>query len=122
MLRDFAGAIADLDSALQLKPNDAWALRSRGEAKSGLGDFAGAIADLDLALQLEPDNARALRSRGEAKRMLGDSAGAIADLDLALQLELRSRGEAKVINCLAGQVPECLTTVALHLAIPLKSL
>jgi len=102
---DFAGAMADLDLALELRPRNAFALGCRGEAKRQSGDLAGAIADLDLALELEPKlepkKAFALGCRGEAKRQRGDFAGAIADLDLALKLEpknavaLRHRGEAK---------------------------
>ena len=72
---DFAGAIADLDLALQLEPKNALALSCRGDAKRRLGDFPGAMADFNVALELEPKDAVALRGRGEAKRMLDDFAG-----------------------------------------------
>ena len=72
---------------MQLEPNDALALSSRGDVKRMQGDYAGAIADLDRSLQLEPNDALALSSRGDVKRMQGDYAGAIADFDSSLQLQ-----------------------------------
>lgn len=87
MLGDFSEGIEDLDEALKLEPEDAWALRHRGAAKRRLGDVDEAIADLDLALQFDPTNSFALACRGEVKRMFGYFVAAIEDLNLALKLE-----------------------------------
>ncbi|CAE7306752.1 SRFR1 [Symbiodinium natans] len=101
-LTSMKAAIADLDRALQLEPQSAFALEKRGDAKLGQGKYAEAIADLDRALQLEPQSAFALEKRGDAKLGQGKYAEAIADLDRALQLDpqsafaLENRGDAKL--------------------------
>ena len=86
-LGDLAGAIADYDQAIALKPNDAVAYNSRGNARRTQGDLAGAIADYDQAIALKPDDAVAYNSRGNARRTQGDLAGAIADYDQAIALK-----------------------------------
>eukprot|EP00438_Fugacium_kawagutii_P008509 Skav231131 [mRNA] locus=scaffold992:88159:102990:+ [translate_table: standard] len=68
---------------MNYSPQEASALRTRGDAKRMLNDQAGAITDLDAALKLEPRNS--LRSQP-----LDDCKGAIADLDIALELDPRT--------------------------------
>jgi len=57
--RDWDGAIADFDRALQFDPKLAQAYDNRGDAKTETGDFDGAIADFNRALQLNPKYAKA---------------------------------------------------------------
>jgi tetratricopeptide (TPR) repeat protein len=83
---DCAGAIQELDWAIQIDPQDARVYCCRGIVKSKMGDRQGAIADLNRALQLNPQNAIALRNRGKLRLQIGDCLGAMADLDKALQL------------------------------------
>jgi len=77
--RDWDGAIADFDRALQFDPKLAQAYDNRGDAKTETGDFDGAIADFNRALQLNPKYAKAYDNRGLAKLSRGDLDGAIAD-------------------------------------------
>ena len=84
---DWAGAIADFDRAIKLKPDYAKAYVNRGIAKIEKGDWAGAITDYDSANKLKPDYAEAYVNRGIAKIEKGDWAGAIADFDRANKLK-----------------------------------
>ena len=98
---DYKGAIADYDSAIRLKPDDAEAYNSRGIAKSMLGQHVAAIVDFDTAIRLKPDNAEAYNNRGNAKSDLGQHVAAIVDFDNAIRLEpddakaYYNRGNAK---------------------------
>jgi tetratricopeptide (TPR) repeat protein len=78
---DYAGAITDYTSALDIKP-DAPGYRGRADARRALGDFAGAGADYDRALGLEDDSlnkAIIQYERGHLRRLKGDLLGAVAD-------------------------------------------
>ena len=86
-LGDYKGAIADYDSAIRLKPDDAIAYNNRGVAKGDLGQHLAAIADYDSAIRLNPDHADAYFNRGNVKRKLGQHFAAIADYDSAIRLK-----------------------------------
>jgi TonB family protein len=76
---DFDGAIADYTKAIELKPDDWAAYRSRGDAKASKHDYYGAIADFTRAIQLNPNFGAAYYARYWARRVTGDRAGAEAD-------------------------------------------
>jgi tetratricopeptide (TPR) repeat protein len=101
MLKNYQGALNDLDKADVLEPNNAFTLRSRGDVKKMLKNYEGALNDLDKADVLEPNHAFTLRSRGDVKKMLKNYEGALNDLDKAHVLEpnnaciLRSREDVK---------------------------
>ncbi|KAH8962719.1 hypothetical protein BDL97_05G115300 [Sphagnum fallax] len=101
MLKDYQGALEDLNKADVLEPNDAFTLRSRGDVKGMLKDYKGALEDLNKANVLQPNDAFTLRKRGDVKRMLKDYQGALEDLNKADVLEpndaftLRKRGDVK---------------------------
>lgn len=59
---DYARAMAIVDAGLELAPDDAALIATRGEAKAGLGEVEGALADWRLALELEPEDIGALYS------------------------------------------------------------
>ena len=84
---DYVRAIADLDKALALAPNDEDALMARGEAYGDSGDTARALADLDRAIQLAPDRANAYLLRGIVSGRRGDQVSALADYDKAATLD-----------------------------------
>jgi tetratricopeptide (TPR) repeat protein len=96
----YAEALADLDRAIGLQPDDAWAIARRGEAYRLMGRYAEALADLDRAIGLQPDDAWAIASRGETYRLMGRYAEALADLERAIGLQpdyawaIARRGEA----------------------------
>lgn len=86
---DLAGAIADYDQVVALKPDYAAAYLERGVARRAQGDLEGAIEDLDRAIALDPGNALAYRYRGSARKAQGDLAGAIEDYETAIALSPR---------------------------------
>ena len=100
-LGDYKGAIADYDSAIRLKPDDARAYNNRGNAKDDLGQHLAAIADYDITIRLKPDDAQAYYNRGNTKDDLGQHLAAIADYDIAIRLKpdytdaYNNRGNAK---------------------------
>ena len=100
-LGDYKGAIADYDTTIRLKPDDADVYYNRGLAKHKLGQHVAAIADFDTAIRLKPDDSDAYDSRGLAKHKLGQYFAAIADFDTAIRLKpdyagaYNNRGVAK---------------------------
>ncbi len=82
-------AIADLDRAIELGPENVFALARRGEAWRMKGEHEKAFADLDRAIELNPNDLFALAARSEAWRMKAEYGKAIADLDLAIALNPR---------------------------------
>jgi tetratricopeptide (TPR) repeat protein len=64
---DAAGAIVDLDRALQLKPGDAGVLRRRAAAFIVAGRLDDARRDLDAVLQANPGDDAAARLRARVK-------------------------------------------------------
>eukprot|EP00439_Symbiodinium_sp_Y106_P082132 s694_g21.t1 len=97
----YAEAIVDFDQALKLAPQDADALKWRGDSKRMEHKFAEAIVDFDQALKQSPQDAFALKWRGDSKRMEHKYAEAIVDFDQALKqspqdaFALKCRGETK---------------------------
>lgn len=85
--RDFAGAIADLDSLLWMVPDDAEALSLRAAARRQSGDRAGAMADAEAAVAADPASAVAYFERGAVRAVAGDREGARADWMQAERLD-----------------------------------
>jgi tetratricopeptide (TPR) repeat protein len=81
--RDYAGAVALLDRAINADGKRADAYVLRGRAKLSLDQPKSAMADFDEALKLEPENFEALLSRGARLARDGDLAKARLDLELA---------------------------------------
>jgi tetratricopeptide (TPR) repeat protein len=75
MLGDLNGALQDCDAALQLKPDNADTLDSRGFVKLKLGQAPNAIVDYDAALKLSAKKASSLFGRGVAKLKIGNASG-----------------------------------------------
>jgi tetratricopeptide (TPR) repeat protein len=90
--------LANLTRAIDLDPEYAWALASRGETYQAMGRQDEAAADLTRAIDLDPEYAWALTSRGETYRLMGRHDEALADLTRAIDLDpedtwaLTSRG------------------------------
>ena len=79
-------ALANLNEAIQLNPNDAIAFYDRGLSYFYKGDFDRAIADYDEAIQLNPAYVAAFNNRGLAYNNKGDFDRAMADYNEAIQL------------------------------------
>jgi tetratricopeptide (TPR) repeat protein len=76
---DAAGALADAEAAIRLRP-DYWRGHwARGAVLRARGDNAAARRELDLALQAKPDSESALRDRSAVLLDLGEGKAAEAD-------------------------------------------
>ncbi|MFF6979710.1 tetratricopeptide repeat protein [Streptomyces sp. NPDC008343] len=84
---DRRAAVALLNRALELVPDDPRSLALRGEYHRVLGRHDEAIGDLDRALELNPADAFALASRGATRLSREGLDEALADLDGAVRLK-----------------------------------
>lgn len=85
---DYDGAIADYDTAIQLKPDYAEAYNDRGFAYYLKGNAERAIADYTRAIELRPNYPKAYNSRGVVYMAHGyGGAKAVADFDRAIALK-----------------------------------
>jgi len=90
--QDFTGALADLDKAVQLQPEQAELYVIRGAVKGGHGDFDQAITDFSKAISLKPAEAEAYGARGMAEHDKGDLTASLADLNKALEIKPEAAG------------------------------
>src|SRR5262245_18628107 len=84
--KDFDRAIADLDEAIRLNPQDAVALAHRGSCWRNKKDFERAIADYSAAIRMNPQDTFPLNRRGLTYLLLGNYRAAIADYDRAIAI------------------------------------
>lgn len=101
--KDYVSALADLDEAVRLNPNDARYLNSRcWDRAISNGDLQLALSDCNESLRLKPNDANALNSRGLVEYKLGHFDQAITDYDRAYRQDqsdaesLYGRGMAKL--------------------------
>lgn len=85
--RDYDGAMADYDCALQIDPNYSTAIINRGNVFRSLGNYDQAIVEYNKALDLDRDNQRAYYRRGFAYFSKGDMQNALADYNHSIELE-----------------------------------
>jgi tetratricopeptide (TPR) repeat protein len=99
---DLKSALAELDQAIAIRPNDGSTCGARGALKQAIGDLDGALLDLDKAVTLAPNNSFVFDNRGLARKAKGNFDGAIEDFSQAMKLNLRQpsfivhRGDAKL--------------------------
>jgi tetratricopeptide (TPR) repeat protein len=80
-------ALADFTRAIELDPEDAGAIVSRGETYRAMERYDEALADFTRAIELDPEDAGAIASRGETYRLMGRYDEALADLARAIELD-----------------------------------
>ena len=104
-VHDYDRAIADYNTAIQLKPDYAEAYNDRGFAYYLKGDAERAIADYSRAIALRPNYPKAYNSRGVVYMSHGyGGAKAVADFDraIALKPDFRyayiNRGNARLLR------------------------
>jgi tetratricopeptide (TPR) repeat protein len=81
--RDFDHALADLNRACELAPDNAEYVYQRGMVYLQMKQPALAMTDFNLAIKLKPDAVPALLMRAELKLQAHDKQAASADLDAA---------------------------------------
>ncbi len=99
---DVAGALDDLNRAVQANALSASHRNLRGVARVHSGDAKGALEDFDAALGLDATFAPARLNRSSSRLAAGDAAGAAADADILIAsakdnlLALQARAEARI--------------------------
>lgn len=83
---DWGAAIAYLDAALAVQPDNVQAYWQRGMTQHAAGNLDAALADLDQALALDANLASGYQSRGLLHAQRGDGSEALADLTRAIEL------------------------------------
>ncbi|WEO96851.1 tetratricopeptide repeat protein [Streptomyces sp. FXJ1.172] len=86
-LRDYPGAIADLDQVIAHDPDNAGHLTARGDYQRVCGHYDAALRDLDRAVALDPTLSGAWAARGATHHALRRYEQALADLDRALEID-----------------------------------
>jgi predicted Zn-dependent protease len=83
---DLNGALAKLDKAIRIEPQEAAFYSLRGEIKSAQKNGRAALKDLDRAVALNPGYFRPLLVRGMTRSELADLPGARRDLERSVAL------------------------------------
>jgi curved DNA-binding protein CbpA len=83
---DLDRAIADLERAIELAPQDSEAYRQRGNAWGLKGDVDRALADYDHALRIAPNDSAIFHDRGLMWQQNKDLDKALVDLDHAVRM------------------------------------
>ncbi len=86
-LRDYDGALADLNESLRLLPDCAATLVNRGHLYHQRGDSGRALQDLNRAIELDPRDAVAVLNRGFVFEDTGKPEEALRDYDRAIELD-----------------------------------
>ena len=100
-IKDFPGALKELDKAIELNSKDISSINMRGLVKFELGKHQDALEDFNKVVAIDPNSFSAYHNRANAKILLKDYEGAIADFDMAIKLnpqssiEYHRRGEAR---------------------------
>jgi tetratricopeptide (TPR) repeat protein len=95
-LTHLRAAIADLETALKLEPNNFFARHNYGDIAYRTGADGLAVAEFTKAIELNPKSAASYMGRGWAKTALGKDAEAQKDFDQALKLNPSLRGKIQV--------------------------
>ena len=85
MKGDYQPALADVEQAMKLAPNDPTNRFTRGFVYRKKGDLDKAMADFNEVIRLDPEFGEVYRERGQAWAEKGDSDKAIADLNEAIK-------------------------------------
>ena len=92
--------MAEVERALALDPNNAFAYFSRGLIKRMLGKPAEAIADFDRSIAIAPSQSNVFAERGGTRIAMNQIDKALPDLDQALALD-RNNDNARATRGLA---------------------
>ena len=85
--REYARALAELDHAIELDPQQHLVHYGRGLTLQLMDDFPAALAAFDRAAELAPDTGWILAERAETYRLAARFEEAVADFDRAIALD-----------------------------------
>ena len=81
----YDAAIADLNEAVGLNPEDVWTLIQRGETFRQQKKYESALSDYEQAIQKEPGNTWAIVLKAETHRKFGDFDQALTEFQKAIE-------------------------------------
>lgn len=84
---DYTGALADYTKSLELKPDNAAVLFSRGQTYFNLKSYELSVADFTKTVEINPKDSMAYTNRGMSYEKLGDAKKAAADFQTAVSLD-----------------------------------
>lgn len=84
--RNYSGAIADFDKAIEINPRYAKAYYRRGIVKNYYQDHYGALMDFNKVIEVNPAYAEAYYRRGKLKEILDQKENGLLDLRRAEEL------------------------------------
>src|SRR5262249_44536815 len=96
--RNYDGALPALNKALELHPDNATVLNSRGLAYSNKGEEDRALADFDLALQKRPNFPAPFNNRGLIYLRRGELQRAYDEFNIALSLNSGNNRYTNLLN------------------------
>lgn len=86
-MKDYLGAVADYNKAIQLGSEDFTAYLNRANMKVELKNYRSALDDYNKAIDLNPQSATTYYARGMAKEKVKDLEGALNDYNKALDFD-----------------------------------
>lgn len=84
---DYTNALADYSKSLELKPDNAVVLFSRGQTYFNLKSYDLSVTDFTKTLEINPKDSMAYTNRGISYEKLGEVKKAVADFQKAVELE-----------------------------------
>lgn len=94
--KDYQGALADYNKAIEKNPNDATLYNNRANAHFQAQNYEQAIEDYNQAIEINPEMADAYYNRAYAKQQLTDLKGALSDYDKALEFATDETTKIKI--------------------------
>ena len=119
--RDFPAAMADIDRAVALAPDNADYVYQRAQVRLALGQVFLAMGDIEQSLKLRPGDPDALMIRAELRIMGRDRTAGLADLDTvaktvspAADIRLRLGGLYERLDRLDDAIAQLDLWIAAH--------
>ncbi|MBZ9786995.1 tetratricopeptide repeat protein [Psychroflexus sp. CAK57W] len=86
-IKDYQGALSDLNKSIELNPNIYISYYNRGKIKLKLNDFKGSISDCNKAIEIIPNFVLAYYVRAFAKIKIENYEGAIDDFNRLIEID-----------------------------------
>lgn len=97
-LKDYTGALEDINQAISINPNAASYYKHRAYAKHFLKDYAAALDDYSRTVQLDPDDIESYQYCALLKDQTGDYKGAVEAYTKLIDLGAKDTSANKLDN------------------------
>lgn len=105
---EFELALADYNTAVEMKDNDPTLLLGRGRTYLNLKDYDRSVADFDRVLELSPSDSNAYFNRGLAYEKLDKIDLALSDYKKAVELDEKNEPAKQSLKRLEDQIAKAL--------------